>query len=195
MSGSPTPPHGCRCGMRAPEVPLPTNPLRQGDIPATLWASAVSVALVHWVTMRSVFEVWGPQSYGFPLTAFGLAGLQTHGPWVAVVPTVVDIACYVALTFPAAMWVGRRISAAANWRLALAAWLLVAAAHWEWLGFAVRRELSAPAWADAGPLGTDWPINCRTVWVGPLHANLSADDADDECARRCLADGVGPPNH
>jgi hypothetical protein len=72
-------------------------------------ALAAAVAIVRWVTMRTVYLESGAPSYGFPLPAYGWTAASSGEWWFAVVPAGLDLCVALVFTTPAALALARRV--------------------------------------------------------------------------------------
>lgn len=141
-------------------------------------AASGAICAVRWLTMRTVYVEYDVPAYGFPLPAFGHGGVSSLEWKVAVLPLVVDLVVAAFVSVPVAVAAVRRLPR--RWLLGVCgaavagmAWALLPVAiglllGWTHLSFAARFR--------------DWPVECRSPWLGEAHAFLRYDDPTDVCA-------------
>ncbi len=137
--------------------------------------------VTHYVTLRTVFEESDLPSYGFPLPAFGFTGVSSGEVGVAIGPLAVDVFVALLVVAPLVLGLERWLAPRALRVVVGAAWSLVV------LDLAQVGVLAAFGAVRVGVAArTDWPVECRTVWVGPIQPRLVYEDLGDPCVQVAL---------
>ncbi len=137
--------------------------------------------VTHHVTMRTVFEESDLPSYGFPLPAFGFSGVSSGEVALAVGPLAVDVVVALVVVAPLVLGLERRLAPRALKVVVGAAWSLVVL---DLVPFGFLAAFGAVRFGVAAR--TDWPVECRTVWVGPIQPRLVYEDLSDPCVQVAL---------
>lgn len=146
-----------------------------------LRALPFAMLLTHLVTMRTVYEESEWPLYGFPLPAFGFTGVSSGEVGVALGPLAVDVVVALLVVAPLLLGLERRLPPRALKMVVGAAWSLVVLAL---VPFGFLAAFGAVRFGVAAR--TAWPVECRTVWVGPIQPRLVYEDLDDPCVQVAL---------
>ena len=146
-----------------------------------LRALPFALLATHYVTMRTVFQESGWPSYGFPLPAFGFTGVSSGEVGVAIGPLAVDVIVALMAVAPLVFALERGLPPRALKVVVGAAWAL---AVLDLLPLGFLAAVGAVHFGVAAR--TDWPVECRTVWVGPIQPTLDYEDLGDPCVRVAL---------